>query len=304
MQLQFAEVYINQDEGPLDAADYQGVYAVTQTIKNQKSRVDLKQLRPEDTLPSDVTGGYIFKFDQAAVDDGELELICTGSPPMRGGFGQQQGGGGTCWDDLELVDPAPANPEQIAWITGHLQEFHDALHANPIGDGYLRYIDLRSFVDHFIISEITRDVDAYIRSHYMHKDRDGLIKAGPVWDYNFALNNFGDEIEGWQWQDGRTGTNDWYDILPSQPLFMEAVSERFSELRETLLADAEIDARIDAVRAPLQNAGLRDLQRWPVGVGRFGGGGGDDSPPTWEGQIEDLKAWTHERLAWLDTQLR
>ena len=47
----------------------------------------------------------------------------------------------------------------------------------------------------------------------MHKDRDGLIKAGPVWDYNFSLNNASTEIEGWQWEDGRTGSNDWYDIM-------------------------------------------------------------------------------------------
>jgi hypothetical protein len=256
----------------------------------------------EDTDPSDLSGGYIFKFDQAAIDDGETELLCTGSPPMQGGFGNQGGGGGTCWGDLELVDPSPANPQQIDWITGYLQEFHDALHAQPIGDGYLDYMDLRSFVDQFIIAEITRDVDAYIRSHFMHKDRDGLIKAGPVWDYNFALNNFGDDIEGYQWQSGRRGTNDWYDILPEQDLFMAAVVERWRELRQTLLSDTAIEERIDVVRAPLMTAGPRDLERWPVGQANigFGGGGNQNAPSTWEGQIDDLKAWTLERISWLD----
>ena len=214
------------------------------------------------------------------------------------------------------MDPDPANQEQIDWITAYLQQFHDALHTDPIGD-YSQYMDLASFVDHFIINEITKDVDAYIRSHYMHKDRDGLLKAGPVWDYNFSLGNVSTEIEGWQWEDGRAGTNDWYRILAVQPEFMAAVAERWQELRPTLLADTEIDARIDMVAAPLVNAGPRDLERWPVGESSFGMGGGqrpggnnnaadtatDDSLMTWEGQIADLKDWTKQRLAWLDSQL-
>jgi hypothetical protein len=302
MQLRFAEVYINQDSGPLEPEDYQGVYAITQTVKNQKSRVDLKQLRVEDTSPADLSGGYIFKFDQAAIDEGETELLCTGAPPIQGGFGQQGGGGGTCWDDLELVDPSPANPEQVAWITSHLQEFHDVLHTEPLDQAYLDYIDLPSFVDHFIIAEITRNVDAFIRSHFMHKDRNERIKAGPVWDYNFSLNNFGDDIEGFQWQSGRRGSNDWFDILPENEPFMAAVMERWRELRETLLSDEAIRARVDAVSAPLVTAGPRDLERWPVGetnIG-FGGGGDPDAPTTWEGQREQLASWTIERINWLD----
>jgi len=301
MQLRFAEVYINQDDSPLEPEDYEGVYAITQTVKNHKSRVDLKQLRMEDTAPADLSGGYIFKFDQAAVDEGETELLCTGAPPIQGGFGQQGGGGGTCWNDLELVDPSPANPEQVAWITSHLQEFHDVLHSEPLGQTYLDYIDLQSFVDHFIIAEITRNVDAYIRSHFMHKDRNELIKAGPVWDYNFSLNNFGDEIEGFQWQSGRTGSKDWFDILPENEPFMAAVMERWRELRGSLLSDEAIRARVDAVSAPLLTAGPRDLERWPVGETDIGfGGGNPNAPTTWEGQIEDLKSWTIERVTWLD----
>ncbi len=329
MDLRFAEVFINQDGGPLEESDYQGVYAVTQTIKNQKTRVDLAQLEPSVTGEPAITGGFIFKFDQAAVDEDETVIECTGSEPlMSGSFGGGFGGGGadpdamggTCWSDLELVDPDPISEEQLAYIEGYLQLFHDALHEEPVGD-YAQYIDMRSFVDHFIINEITRDVDAYIRSHYYHKDRESPLKAGPIWDYNFSLGNFATELEGWQWEDGRAGTNDWFRILGPDANFLAEVRVRWTELRQTLLSNEAIAERIATVSAPLVNAGPRDLERWPVGEssffgGGFGGGGfggGGDAedeepaeptvPEDWQGQVDAMRDWTLERVAWLDTQL-
>ena len=37
---------------------------------------------------------------------------------------------------------------------------------------YTDYIDLESFVDYFIINELTRNVDGYRLSAFMYKDRD------------------------------------------------------------------------------------------------------------------------------------
>ena len=59
----FAEVYINQDGSPLGADDYESVYMITETIKNSKQRLDLKQLDENNTEPAKISGGYIFKFN-------------------------------------------------------------------------------------------------------------------------------------------------------------------------------------------------------------------------------------------------
>ncbi len=305
-ELRFAEVYINQDAGPLEASDYEGVYAVTETIKNMGGRLDLKQLRPNDTLESDLSGGYIFKFDMAALreDEGEIAIPCTGEEE-------------TCFTDLELTDPVEPNAEQLAWIQNYVQQAHDALIADPIGD-YAQYLDVASFVDLIIINELTKGGDKYVRSVYMHKERDGLITAGPVWDYNFTLDNYVSELEGWQVESGRDSGNNWFRILFSQPEFRALAAARWAELRQGLFSDAELEARVDEVAAPLLNAGPRDLERWPVGEdggffgGGLGGGGGgadpeeeetapeDEEPTTWQGQVDSMKAWMRARTAWLD----
>ena len=309
MQYRFAEVYINQDSLPLDTSDYQGVYTLVQTIKNKKGRLDLKQLRLEDTDPTKLSGGYIIKFDQMAMDTSKVELECTGADKMSGGFGGGRGrdydSTATCWDDLELVDPAPANSLQIAWITDYCQQFHNTLHADPVGD-WKRFINMPSFVNLFIINEITRDVDAWIRSQFMFKERGGLLTAGPVWDYNFALNNYARDTVGWHVEESRRGSNDWHTLLWKQPEFKNAVKARWNELRPTLLSDEAIANRIDDVRAPIVNAAERHLIKWPVDSSSLGRGGfGNDTlqPKTWTGQIDYLKSWTRTRMKNLDSSM-
>src|SRR5690606_4695472 len=185
----FAEIYLNQDGGPMGEEDYEGVYWVSELIKNQKDRQNLKQLKEDDVDPTLVSGGYIFKFDQAAAEEPILD--CVGDDPLPGfSFGGPGPGdpedAGTCWVDLEVVDPKLPNVEQTTWLANYLQQFHDTVHLEPLGD-YSQFIDVASFVDYLIVSELSYNVDAFVRSAYFHKDRDGLLKAGPLWDYNFAL---------------------------------------------------------------------------------------------------------------------
>lgn len=297
LEIRFAEVYLNQDASPLEPEDYFGVYAVTETVKNMKGRVDLKQLDPSDTTEPEISGGYIFKFDQAAVreDEGELEILCTPSAAFADG-------GSDCYTDLELTDPVEPNAEQIAYIQAYIQQLHDALHAEPIGN-YAEFMNVESFVDQFLLNELTKGGDKYTRSVYLHKDRDGLVTAGPVWDYNFTMGNYTRELEGWQLAPSPSASNDWFQILFAQPDFMAAAGARWRELRMGVLSDAEIEARIALVSAPLVNAGPRDLERWPVGEGTgFGSQVDEDAPTTWEGQVEALVQWLRDRTVWLDEQ--
>jgi hypothetical protein len=315
-RVRFAEVYVNYAARPLAETDYAGVYWVTETIKNSAARLDLKQLEAEDTTADLLSGGYIFKFDQAAAE--EPKLTCTGSPPISTGFGfgMGMGGGppigggagmGTCWSDLEVVDPDPLGPEQAAWLTNHLQQFQDLIHAEPIGD-YATYIDVASFVDYLIINELSRNVDAYVRSAYYHKNRAGKLVAGPLWDYNFALGVGGagsiDPMGGWQFR-GARNINDWYPKLTADPAFMDRVKSRWAELRNGALSDAAVGRRIDELTAPLVNAAVRDYAKWRVAdilkPNAFVRG---PSAPTWEGQVQALRDFVQARSAWMDSQLR
>jgi CotH protein/chitobiase/beta-hexosaminidase-like protein len=312
----FAEVYIDQDDGVVSSADYQGIYMLTETIENDSARLDLSQLHEGDTAPDVISGGYIFKFEWAASE--APTLACTGSAPLGGGFGVggmplptatpgaglgAPAGGGTCWTDLEVVDPEPLAPAQADYLTSYVQQFHDSLHTAPLAT-YGQYVDIASFVDVFIINELTRNLDAYTRSAYYYKDRDQPLRAGPLWDFNLTLGmGFGTNLEtvGWQFED-RNVASDWFRILGTDPEFVALVSLRWRELRQTLLSREQLDQRISALIAPLAGAAPRDFQRWPVaevaqGIFQI------PTDPTWDGQIQVIRDWLGERLAWLDSQL-
>jgi hypothetical protein len=294
----FCEFYLNVDAGPVTEDDYQGVYLVVETIKNARNRLDLAQLREDDLTLPDITGGYIFKFEWLAAEDPVLAGNCGG------GFGE------TCWSELEVVDPSPLMDEQAAWLTGHIQTFHDLLHTSNYADptsGYAGLIDVDSFVDQLIINELSREMDSYIRSAVFYKDRDTKIFAGPLWDYNltFAVGGFfeNDQTAGWQYEQERQNmNNDWFPRLVTDPAFVGRIAARWRELRQSLLSNAEIDARINRLTAPLINAANRNFQRWPnlsdSNVEMFV----TPTDPTWEGQVQFMRNWMLERVAWLDTQ--
>jgi hypothetical protein len=293
----FAELYLNVAARALDSSDYAGVYLLVETIKNQKGRLDLKQLEPKDvTLPA-LSGGYIFKFELYAATP--PTLTCTGAKS-------------SCWRDLEVVDPEPLQPAQQTWLTQYVQAFHDALKGPSYTDpaaGYAAYINPATFVDQIIIHELSRNMDAYVRSQYFYKDRDAKISAGPLWDYDLSFDVGGlfdnRNIEGWQHEQSAVRDevdNTWFQRLLTDPAFAAQVATRWKSLRQGLLSDAQVDARIDLLTAGLANAAARNFTRWPIlpdaQVGPF------DTPaqPTWQAQVEDMRAWAKARMSWLDTQ--
>ncbi|WP_433686855.1 CotH kinase family protein [Micromonospora carbonacea] len=289
----FVEFYLNVADRPLGAEDYQGVYMIVETIKNAKNRLDLKELDPDDvTLPA-ISGGYIFKFEWLTAEEPTLE--CVGRPA-------------TCWHYLEVVDPSPLQPEQQAWLTGHLQQFNDLMQSRSFADpttGYPAWIDVGSFVDSLILNELTRNFDAYARSSYFYKDRGGKITAGPLWDLDITYGvGGGDNLEtaGWQYEQPRwPKPNNWINRLVTDPAFVGLVRARWAELRRGPLSGAQLDARFAAITAPLVNAAERNFQRWPNLTTEKIGPIVTPTADTWQGQVRYMRDWMTERMAWLDS---
>lgn len=328
----FAEVYINQDGGALEAADYEGVYMIAETIKNSKRRLDLEELEEDDTEASKVSGGYIFKFDWAAAQ--EPLIVCAGAPEVQhafgqcptgtsetippiecggsgggfgGGFGGGTGasGGGTCWSDLEVVDPKVPNAAQEAYLTQYVSELNEILHLTPLG-AYGDYIDVASFVDTLILNELLRNGDAYTRSVYFYKGRDQKLVAGPLWDFNLTLAGGGATFcnhnpEGWAYE-FRRGSNDWFQRLIGDPAFLDAVKSRWRTLRESILSQTNLESLISTIASPLSGAVARDYERWPIcdvsDDSMFAIPEGD----TWDAQLQVMRDFLRARGVWLDAQ--
>ncbi|HWA71576.1 MAG TPA: CotH kinase family protein [Polyangiaceae bacterium] len=295
----FAEVYLNTAARPLQSSDYQGVYLLVETIKNQKDRLNLQQLKETDTALPAIAGGYVFKFEWQVADI-EQKLVCPS--------GQQN-----CWDWLEVDDPKPWNQQQQGYLAGFLGSFVTGLHsANPTDPttGYPAFMDSPSFVNQVIMHELTRNLDAYSRSQFFYKDREGKITAGPLWDYDLiagvgSSGNYANLSQsGWQYESNASRlrvTADWFPVLLANPTFKAELIARWKELRAGLLSDAEVTARITRLTTGLASGAQRNFQKWnnltTMRIGFF------DTPTaaTWEGQVNAMRDWLLGRMKWLDT---
>lgn len=175
---QFCEVVLN--------GVYIGVYVLMERIKQNPGRVNINKLNLEDTLGNELTGGYIVKIDKTT---GGGEIAWT-SPYLS-----QTPGDGQI--EFQLHDPKlnELHPFQKAYIQDYITDWEIALKISSFtspSSGYKAYIDVSSFIDYFLITELSKNIDGYRISTFLYKHRiseGGKLVAGPLWDYNIAWGN-------------------------------------------------------------------------------------------------------------------
>ena len=285
----FFELFINTDRGAIGQQDYCGVYVLVEKIKPGEDRVDIEELDPTDNALPDVTGGYIFAKDRTLNES-------TFSTPHSG----------------EWVHVSPGKGEitqaQRDYLTSYVTTVENVLWGSKFADplvGYAKYIDVDSFVDCFITVELAKNVDGYGLSSYFYKDRDGKLVAGPVWDYNLSLANawYGRvwDPTGWKYEGSSDTSCPFYNRLFQDPNFTQAVIDRWTELRRDVLSEERLMQDIDDTAAYLDEAQQRNYERYDDVLGtcvwpEFYIG------QTYEDELDIMRMWLHDRLAWMDAQ--
>ncbi len=297
---------------------YQGLYVLMEKIKRDKHRININKLKPDEISGDDLTGGYILRIDKEPWKPG----FDSPYPPFPGA---QNG------IRYQYVYPKPETiaPEQKSYIQNYVLSFEkfmrDSLVANPTGD-YTRYLNLDSFVDFFILNEVSRNVDGYRLSTYFYKDKNskgGKLTAGPVWDFNFSFGNV-DYYDSWKtegWQLLYFTDNDyfhsadsflvpfWWKLLFHDDRFIRNLDHRWAELRDTILSQDSLFGTIDQLADSISEARTRNFELWPgPGDTNLGGGWYPGPPPgmnvhTYEEEIAYLKAWISSRTAWMDARI-
>lgn len=283
--------------------EYRGVYVFMEKIKRDDDRVDIAKLTVNDTIGDDLTGGYIWR-----VDKGD-----------EGGWDSQYGIATAPWEPLEYdyYYPGPDDilPVQEAYLQAYVDSFEDAIndpsfHHPVSGKRYTDFIDLDSWVDNFILNEFSKNVDGFRLSTYFYKDKDsngGRIVAGPVWDYNLSFGNceycLGQYDYGWMYFEHCGDDNPfWWTNMWNDTIFTNALKCRWTELRQGLLSDQAVLNRIDSLQNHIGAAADRNYTKWEV-LGTYVWPNPAPFPATYQEEIDHLKTWTQNRLAWLDVQM-
>ncbi len=286
--------------------DYRGVYVLMEKVKRDKNRVNVTKLDPEDISGNDLTGGYIVKIDK--VEGSDTQGWHSTFPPYSGAWQR-------IYYQYDEPDQDDIVPEQKTYIQNFIRDFETLMaspgYADPI-NGYAKFIDIDSFVDFFIINEISRNVDGYRLSTFMHKDRDskgGKLKMGPAWDFNLGFGNAdyynGSRLADWQ-VDFREASDGfqvpfWWKKLMQDTSFTARIYPRWQALRQTVLSTSNINALIDSIALEIDEAQKRNFERWPI-LGQYVWPN-DYIGQTYVDEVNYLKAWINFRTLWMDSRI-
>ena len=169
--------------------EYLGIYVLLEKIKRGKGRIDIANLKPADITGVELTGGYILRVDKP--DDNEYPAWTSVPSPKLNG---------TTSISFQYHDPEGEDlvSVQQQYIKNFIFQFESALSNTTFKavDGYRKYINVPSFIDFMIMTEISKNVDGYFYSTYMYKDKDsdvdaeaGKLHMGPLWDFNLGYGN-------------------------------------------------------------------------------------------------------------------
>lgn len=298
-RMAFCELFINEK--------YHGVYILMEKIKRDKNRVDIATLNSYENSGDDLTGGYIFKIDK--IDDDYIEGIS--------GF-------------KSMPDPSYPNamdviyqyyypkvnditPTQRSYLKEYIQEAEEVLISSYFDDpdiGYNRYLNTGSFVDFMLINEISKEVDKYRYSNYMHKRKEskgGEIIAGPIWDFNLGYGNVdyweeGLITSGWLYDDLHPGSWSlvfWWSRLNDDDHFKNLATTRWKYMRQNQWSSANVQAIIDSITGLIDEAQARNYERWPI-LGEYVWPNYNWQNNSYEDEVTFFSNWLFARLAWLD----
>ena len=284
-----------------------GTYVLMEKIKRDKNRVNISK-----NLDDDISGGYIIKIDKPP-DEGYTSTNSFSSKfDTRGSY--------VGASDIKFLYTYPKSSEisndQKNYIKNYINDFEEALLSSNFQDpelGYKKYIDINSFVDFLILNEISKNIDAYRISTFMHKDKNQKLKMGPIWDFNLGFGNVNycdAELEsGWSYKFNDVCGGDnwkvpfWWNRLFEDPAFVSKLKNRWSDLRTNILSDQNLQDRIDEITNFLieHNAPRRNFDKWTI-IGKYvwpnnyiGNNYGEE--------ISYLKNWLEKRVKWMDEEI-
>ena len=207
---------------------------------------------------------------------------------------------------LYVVYPNTENitAAQFRYMENDISAFERALYADYFTDperGYRHLIDMDSFAEYYLLAEFSMNLDSGYYSTYVCKELGGKLRLGPVWDFNNAYNNYVtygiDPEEGFVIAD-----NNWFARLTRDRVFVDAVVEKWRQLRRDILSDESLLRFLDETGEQLADAIGRNNRRWAY-VFRLDMLSGDRDVFSYEQAQQQLRDFLVRRGAYLDENI-
>jgi len=288
--LESAKVLTNMDcyatQYPVDVflnGKYAGVYSLGEQIEADGDRVSIHQ------NATSIDTGFFLEIGGTYVSDGPNSFSTDYM---------------SC---VEILEPSGASltEKHKAYITGYFSAADKAVGSL---NGYENFIDVDSLIDWLILTELSFNSDgAMRRSVFMKKDHDGMIKLGPVWDFDIAYGNSETDYENYEaWCCTATDMGyvyeNWICRLMKDDAFVQRLAERWNEIKDSLY-ECSMDT-IDYGYNMIAPSADANFERWDILTSKV-----TLQPDfmllynTYEKQVDYLRDFITKRFQWIDGQL-
>ena len=279
---EYAEFYFNDV--------YQGLYLVTEQIKEDENRVNITEMKKTDNSGEAVTGGYLLEFDTNYDEDKKFRSTTTNIPV-----------------NIKYPDPEDITDEQFEYIRQYVNEADEAIAAVAKGEDSQRaweLVDMQSMADFWIVFEVAGNHEIlHPKSVYFHKERGQKLTAGPLWDFDYETFMASDARKWINYQITSTSFYPWYKdnwwnvLLMHDESFRKLVKSRWTAVKPFLLT---LPQYITEQSEEIEAAAEKDATKWPISSIPTPN---DDRGKSFKQAVTQLKSTISERIEWLDSQI-
>ena len=264
--------------------EYKGCYQLCDQVEVNKKRVAIDELTPQDNSAPALTGGYLLEVDAYAYDE-EVMFYSSNNNPVA------------------IKSP---DGDSITWV----QRKYIESAFNKMEQQWQRYLDLNTFLRHFLTGELSGNTDTYW-SVFMYKQRENdTIYTGPVWDFDLAfendnrtypINNLNDYL--YRTKGSYTGNmRSFVDkIVVSNTNAKKRMLEIWTEARQDKLTEEYLVAYLDSLEEMLQESQRLNFLRWPI-MNQYV----HQNPVLWgsyKAEVDNARRFLKKRITWMDNKL-
>ena len=287
---------------------YYGVYQLSARVRRGKERLNIEKPGTEGDA---LTGGYLMEIDR---NDEPLVYVSKYHPQLSDGT--------IFYDEnvyVQYKDPdyTEITDQQKEYINSLIDSFENILASDNFKDpniGYSKFIDVNSFIDYQLTTEISNNIDGYRLSTYFYKHRDSIDPRFKmtIWDFNIAWGcsdfsniHTGHMTDIWTYQNNDAGLGTkmpfWFERLMQDDEYVRKLKCRYSQYRSGNYQN--VNAVVDSLVYELTIGGAadRNFKAWPS-WGKYIWPNYLISN-SYEEEICYLKDWIDKRINWLDNKL-
>lgn len=277
--------------------EYKGCYQLCDQIEVGDGRVPVTEMEETDISGDELTGGYLIEVDAYASGEISWFQSSRGIPVT-----------------IKSPDDDKITAEQKSYIKSYFNKLENAAYSVKYDSpttGYRTLLDITSFLQHFIVGEVSGNTDTYWSTYMYKKRNDPKFYVGPVWDFDLAFENDNRTYPInnktcyiYQWVNSSSAGT--MDVLVERIVVNDTrtagdLLEMWSTTRSNGLSGESLCDFVDKWAAEMDASQRLNFMRWDILNTKV-----HENPQasgSYEGEVAWVKNYLRERIAWMDNKI-